>query len=199
MNMQITQDEMTDWACTTALARLGFATSTEIAAFYDLIPPAAARLWCAQALRDHRILEVDIECADKSRRSSFVLAEILNTPTPAPSARVRLLSPFDPALRDRKRAERLFGFHYRIEIFVPASKRKYGYYVFPVLQGTRLIGRIDAKRDGDALTVTAFWPEQGVRMGEARRQALSAEVERAARFVGSTQINWAPDWVRDNS
>jgi uncharacterized protein YcaQ len=54
-------------------------------------------------------------------------AEALSEPGP----RMRVLSPFDPALRDRKRAERLFGFHYRIEIFVPEAQRRYGYYVFP--------------------------------------------------------------------
>jgi uncharacterized protein YcaQ len=116
--------------------------------------------------------------------------------TPPPSQRVRLLSPFDPALRDRKRAERLFGFHYRIEIFVPAPKRQYGYYVFPVLEGTQLIGRIDTKRDGDTLQVTAFWPEKGVHMGNGRSARLVAEIERAARFVGSTQIDYTDGWLR---
>jgi len=117
-------------------------------------------------------------------------------PTLEPNNRVRLLSPFDPALRDRKRAERLFGFHYRIEIFVPAPKRQYGYYVFPVMQGDRLIGRIDVKRDGDATLVTAFWPEKGVAMGKGRIKALTAEIERAATFVGSRKVNWAKDWLK---
>ena len=114
----------------------------------------------------------------------------------APNNRLRLLSPFDPALRDRKRAQRLFGFHYRIEIFVPAAKRRYGYYVFPVLQGERMIGRLDIKRDGDITLVTAFWPEMGVFMGKIRIKALQAEVERAALFVGSTSVTWAADWQK---
>jgi uncharacterized protein len=67
------------------------------------------------------------------------------------------LFPFDPALRDRAPAERHFGFHYRIEIFVPAAKRRYGYYLFPVMQGARMIGRVDARRSSDVLCVNAFW------------------------------------------
>lgn len=196
LNARVPEHDMIDWACSTALARLGFATSGEIAAFYDIITPAQAKIWCAAALRANSIIEVDIESHDGTLRPSFILANTTQIPPPEPNARVRLLSPFDPALRDRNRAERLFGFHYRIEIFVPAPKRQYGYYVFPVMQGDRLIGRIDTKRDGDATLVTAFWPEHGVLMGKARIKALTAEVERAATFVGSTSVNWGQDWLK---
>jgi hypothetical protein len=106
------------------------------------------------------------------------------------------LSPFDPALRDRHRAERLFGFNYRIEIFVPAPKRTYGYYVFPVIEGDRLIGRIDMKRDGATLAVRAFWSETGVRMGAGRVKALVAELERAAAFGGCSAIELSDGWIR---
>jgi uncharacterized protein YcaQ len=109
---------------------------------------------------------------------------------------VRVLSPFDPALRDRKRAERLFGFYYRIEIFVPAAKRQYGYYVFPVLEGDRIIGRIDVKRDGDVLAVAAFWPEAGVAFGAGRQARLMAELDRLARFGGCGTVALAEDWIR---
>jgi len=195
LDANVHQDEMIDWACTSALDRLGFATSGEIAAFYEILTPAQAKTWCAAALTAKTIREIDVEAHDGTLRSSFILAE-KRIPTLEPNNRVRLLSPFDPALRDRKRAERLFGFHYRIEIFVPAPKRQYGYYVFPVMQGDRLIGRIDVKRDGDATLVTAFWPEKGVAMGKGRIKALTAEIERAATFVGSRKVNWAKDWLK---
>lgn len=199
LNARVSEDDMIDWACSSALGRLGFATSGELAAFYDIITPAQAKDWCAQAQANHRILAADVTSHDGTLRSSFILAEKLEFTPPVPNARVRLLSPFDPALRDRKRAERLFNFHYRIEIFVPAPKRQYGYYVFPVLQGDRMIGRIDTKREGDTTHVTAFWPEQGVRMGKARIAALKSEIDRVATFVGSSAVTWSQDWLKENS
>lgn len=199
INTQIDEHEMIDWACTSALNGLGFATSGEVAAFYELITPAQAKAWCLAALVDQRIVEADVQSADGSQRTSYVFPEILDETPPAPNSRVRILSPFDPALRDRKRAERLFDFHYRIEIYVPAPKRKYGYYVFPVMQGDKLIGRIEAKRDGNATLVVGFWPEHGVAMGKARVAALEAEVDRAATFVGSSDVNWSEGWLKETS
>jgi hypothetical protein len=193
-------DETTDWAARSALDRLGFATSGEIAAFWDLITPQEARDWCSEALAEGTIIEIEVECVDGSWRKVFVYPETLNTLSelPEPPSRVRILSPFDPALRDRKRAERLFGFCYRIEIFVPEPKRQYGYYVFPVLEGDRLIGRIDMKalRSENRLHVRAYWPEQGIRASKGREEKLQAELERTARFAGVSNITYEPDWQR---
>ena len=68
------------------------------------------------------------------------------------------------AVRDRNRLERLFGFDYRNEMFVPAAKRRWGYYVYPILEGDRFVGRIEIKanRRAKTLTVLKFWPEPGV-------------------------------------
>jgi uncharacterized protein YcaQ len=192
--------ETVDWACTAALDRLGFATSGELAAFFDLIRPAEAKEWVADARASGRVIDVDVGCADGSTRRSVAwpgvveAAEALSEPGP----RMRVLSPFDPALRDRKRAERLFGFHYRIEIFVPEAKRRYGYYVFPVLEGTRLAGRIDmaAEAGRTCLTVRAFWPEPGVRMGTGRIRRLSDEITRLAGLAGCGDVAFAPNWLR---
>ena len=196
-------DEIVDWACTAALDRLGFATSGELAAFFDLVRPDEAKDWVAGALAAGRVVAVEIEGADGTLRSSVMWPrDLAGLGDPAQASdRVRILSPFDPALRDRKRAERLFGFHYRIEIFVPEARRRYGYYVFPVLEGTRLIGRIDMARgghpSGGRLEVRAFWPEAGVRMGTGRRARLLAELDRAARFADCGGPDFGPDWLRD--
>ena len=194
--MQLSESETIDWACGFAMDKLGFATSGEIAAFFALVTPAEAREWCKASLTDGTIIAVDVEGVDGKLRRSFARPDVLDLTLPKVSSRVRILSPFDPALRDRKRAERLFGFHYRIEIFVPAPKRQYGYYVFPVMEGDQLIGRIDMKRQGTTLLVTAFWPEQSVRMGAGRIKRLQGEITRAARFGGCDSVEYEDGWQR---
>jgi len=193
-------DETIDWAARSALDRLGFATSGEIAAFWDLITPVESKNWCQEAQARGDIIELLVESADGTTRKVFASPQTLETldALPQPPSRVRILSPFDPALRDRKRAERLFGFVYRIEIFVPEAKRQYGYYVFPVMEGDRLIGRIDMKalRSEDRLHVRAYWPEQGVRASKGRLAKLQSELERWARFGGCSDITFEKDWLR---
>ncbi len=198
LNRRHDPDETIDWCCVGALDRLGFATSGELAAFWDHLTPAEAKAWCAQVLADGRIIEVDVAGVDGKLRRSFAWPDVMDA-VAAPTPRLRILSPFDPALRDRKRAERLFGFHYRIEIFVPEAKRKYGYYVFPVMEGDRMIGRIDMKRENGVLAVRAFWPEKGVRMGTGRVRALETELERAAAFGGCGEVQFSADWLRSAS
>lgn len=187
-----TPQETLDWACNSALDRLGFATSGEIAAFWRAVTPAEAAAWCRAALHRGEIAETRVESADGSLRRHFTRGPM---EAPDPPGRIRILSPFDPALRDRARAERLFGFHYRIEVFVPEAKRQYGYYVFPVMEGAEIIGRIDMKRQG-TLNIRAFWPEPGIRMGKLRLARLEAELARTASKVGATGMTFAPDWLR---
>ena len=196
---RVSHDTFVDWACRSALEKLGIATSGEIAAFYDLITPQEAKDWCA-ARTDETHVPVEIVLEDGARRKAVARADIddvLND-APDPPRRVRALSPFDPVLRDRKRAERLFGFSYRIEVFVPAPKRVYGYYVFPLLEGERLIGRADVtcRRAEGTLLVSALWPEPRVRFGTQRMDLLEAELTRIARFTGMERVVFADDWRR---
>lgn len=194
-------DHTIDWACNAALDRLGFATTGELAAFWDIITPAEARNWAAQQQKTGALAAVEIENADGSIRTHLARPDIIESArnTPDPTGRIRVLSPFDPALRDRKRAERLFNFQYRIEVFTPAPKRKYGYYVFPLIEGSNLIGRIDMKahRDQSTLRITAVWPEQGVKFGKLRQKRLDSELARVARFAGCDRVEYLDDWLRD--
>jgi len=191
-------DHTIDWACSAALDRLGFGTSGEVAAFWGKVTPTEARDWCARALADGRLQEIDVAATDGKLRRSFAWADFSAADIADPPGMIRILSPFDPMLRDRARAERLFGFCYRIEIFVPAPKRQYGYYVFPVLEADRLIGRIDMKTDktADALVVAAFWPEAGVTLGKGRTARLQAALGRTARFAGVPRVTFADGWLR---
>ncbi|WP_142590078.1 winged helix-turn-helix domain-containing protein [Pseudorhizobium halotolerans] len=194
---EVSHEEFVDWACRSALKRLGFATSGEIAAFWALVTPQEAKDW-VDAHRDE-LTEVVIESANGSRpRAAHAFQDF---PTSLdnisePPGRIRVLSPFDPLLRDRNRAERLFNFSYRIEIFVPEPKRQYGYYVFPLIEGDRMIGRIDMKADRKAgsLDVRRLWLEPGVRASNGRLEKLEAELLRVARFTGVERVNYLAGW-----
>ncbi|WP_373354848.1 winged helix-turn-helix domain-containing protein [Pseudoroseicyclus sp. CXY001] len=203
LSQEVSEEESLDWACREALARLGFATSGELSGFWGkrMVPPEAARAWVAAALAAGRIEEVAVEQADGRLRRSVAFPGLVAEASalPAPGNRLRVLSPFDPMLRDRARAERLFGFFYRIEIFVPAPRRLYGYYVFPLLQGDRLVGRVDMKanREAGRLELRALWPEAGTRWGKGRQSAFEAELDRLCRFAGLDGVTWAEGWLRE--
>lgn len=187
---------LVDWACGAALDRLGFATTGDLAAFWGLISPDEAKAWAAG--RDD-LIEVAVESADGSRpRRHLARPGLIDEAPPEPPARVRVLSPFDPMIRDRKRARRIFGFDYTIEVFVPAAKRVYGYYVFPLMEGDAMIGRIDMKADrqGDALVVRALWLEPGARPSKGRLARLEAELERQRRFAGVGRVVFDEGWRR---
>ena len=100
-----------------------------------------------------------------------------------------LLSPFDPMVWYRDRAQRLFGFHYRIEIYTPAEKRQYGYYSLPVLVDDALVGRIDLKSDRAAgtLRVQSAWVEEGVPAG-ALAERLTPLLRSAASWQGLDDV-----------
>jgi uncharacterized protein YcaQ len=96
------------------------------------------------------------------------------------SDRVTFLSPFDRLVHDRARAEALFGFFYRLEMYVPKAKRQYGYYVLPILHGERIVGRIDVERDrtSSELRVNGVWWEDG-----AEPVPLEPALDRLEAFV----------------
>ncbi len=165
-----------DWACRAALQRLGFATPREITNFWALVSHDDVEAWVARNRR--RLVDVRIANADGTHATALALPEIeaIRDTAPPPPALMRALSPFDPAIRDRKRLKRLFGFDYTIEIFVPEAKRKFGYYVYPLLDGDRFAGRIDAKADrpANALNVRKIWREPGIRADAAFRARQKA-------------------------
>ncbi|WP_420860374.1 winged helix-turn-helix domain-containing protein [Algirhabdus cladophorae] len=173
-----------NWLCTQAMERLGFATAKELQGFWEAMTLAEARDWMGQA----DLMPVEVQAADGSWREAFAVADIEAriAAAPDPTSRLRILNPFDPAIRDRDRLKRLFGMDYKIEIFVPAAKRKYGYYVYPLLEGARMVGRVEvaADRKAETLKLVNLWPEKGVKWTMARTKKLDAELDRLARFIG---------------
>jgi uncharacterized protein YcaQ len=140
--------------------------------------------------------EAKRQLAEKRRRALGVWQEngswkahpeVADGPVPD---RVTLLSPFDRLIHDRDRAEALWGFHYRIEIYVPKAKRQYGYYVLPILRGDRLIGRLDPEFDRKAgvLRVNAVYAEDGAPADAG--PGIAQAVESLASFVGASEVKY---------
>jgi len=110
-----------------------------------------------------------------------------------------LLSPFDPVVWERDRALRMFGFHYRIEIYTPAPKRKFGYYTLPVLVDEALVGRIDLKNDRQrgVLRVQSAWREEGAPAGIAERIVPALRELAAWQGLGEIEVVDRGDLARE--
>ncbi len=183
-----------EWACSSAIERLGVATHGEIAAYWKDIAPADARAWCQEAARRGRLVAVEVEDADGGvRRSAWAVPDWETRLRRAPMAPegLRVLGPFDPVIRDRQRLKRRFDFDYRFEAFVPAPKRVFGYYVLPLLDGERFVGRIDPKlhREEERLEVKRVHWESGVRPDRKRLRALEDALGVVAERVGARRID----------
>jgi uncharacterized protein YcaQ len=104
--------------------------------------------------------------------------------------RTTLLSPFDNLIYERDRTELLFGFRFRTEIYVPKSKRQYGYYLLPILHGDELVGRVDAAMDRrqGVLRLHAVHAEPGAPMTLRVGRAIGRAVEDLAAFLGTATV-----------
>ncbi len=190
--VELTDREQIEWLCEAALDRMGFGTLGEVQKFWDAVDAKEVRAWSENASAKVRSVEVETAQGAWVKGIAPVDIEERLENLKQPTSRLRILNPFDAVIRDRKRLSRLFGFDYRVEMFVPADKRIWGYYVFPLLEGHRFVGRIEirADRQGSVLNVINFWPEDGVQWPAKRHEKLNAELGRMARFVGLTRVSW---------
>lgn len=161
---------------------LGVGTETDIRDYFRLgakqAKPAIAELVAAGELEQ---VEVDGWSAPAYLRAGQVV--------PRRDRGTALLCPFDPLIFFRPRVERLFDFHYRIEIYTPEPKRQFGYYVWPFLLDGRLVGRVDlkAERTRDALHVVGAFTEPGQDAGRVA-QALAVELKSMAGWLGLDEV-----------
>ena len=185
-----------DWLCRSALDRLAFGSLGEIQRFWGAVDAKETRGW-AQTASD--MIAVKLETHDGQWLSALAPPDIEWRLSDAsePTSRLRIINPFDPIVRDRNRLLALFGFAYRNEMFVPAAQRLWGYYVYPLLERDRFVGRIEIKADRSAgcLRVTQFWPESGQSWSTGRQRKLAAELSRLARLIGVSDVQWECDRV----
>lgn len=145
-----------------AARSLGVGTARDLADYHRLKGPTIAPA-LAQLQEEGLLIPVEVEGWRTKGGKPEAAWLHRDAAVPARLAPDALLTPFDPVVWFRPRAERLFDFHYRIEIYTPAAKRTYGYYCLPLMVGGRLVGRIDLKADrkGRTLLVQAAWQEPG--------------------------------------
>jgi uncharacterized protein YcaQ len=184
------------WAAEISLRALGVASPTEIRDHfirwkYVNLPAALGSLE-----KQRRIVPVSVRDGDQSwpgtwyvHADDLVLLDRIEAGTWCP--RTTLLSPFDNLIIDRKRTRRMFGFDYTMEIYVPAAKRRYGYYAMPVLHEDRLVARVDPafNRDERRLSIRRVSVEPGcedAQVGRATREAIAG----LATFLGARTVDY---------
>ncbi|MEP3321267.1 MAG: crosslink repair DNA glycosylase YcaQ family protein [Sneathiella sp.] len=182
--------EQQDWLGRSALQRLAFATEGEVQRFWDAMRSAEVKEWIKKA---QDLVSVEIEGADGKKTTAWALPTIESKlkSLAEPDGRIRIVNPFDPVVRDRARLQRLFGFQYRIEIFVPQAKRQWGYYIYPLLQGDRFVGRMEVQADRKfgELKVKKIWFEAGVRNPLRKMSKIEAELTRICKLAELVRVD----------
>jgi uncharacterized protein YcaQ len=175
---------------TKSVTAIGVGTAEDIADYFRF-RTTDARPLLKQLVEAGAAVEVKVQGWEKPGFAPTSLD--LEKPFDIGERQVRLLSPFDPVTWRRDRALRLYDFDYRIEIYTPEAKRKYGYYTLPILYKDRLVGRVDLKNDrkAKALNVLSLWHEPWLTKAEIKAitPELVRELKLAANWVGAETLN----------
>ncbi|WP_029112532.1 winged helix-turn-helix domain-containing protein [Mycobacterium sp. URHB0044] len=179
---EVDDDEAIRELALRAATALGVATEPDIRDYFRL-SPKQAKPAIAKLVADGELEAVEVE--GWAAPAYLPAAQTI----PRRDRGTALLCPFDPLIFFRPRVERVFQFHYRIEIYVPAPKRQFGYYVWPFLMDGRLVGRVDikAERTRDALHVVGAFAEPGQDLGRVAA-ALAGELKTMASWLGLAEV-----------
>lgn len=170
---------------------------TQIEVMYSAGSTAERARRTARLVDEGRLIPVEV---DGLKRTRYIVAEdeaaLIETADPDPLAApgVSFLAPLDPLVWDRRMLRELFGFDYLWEVYVPEKKRRWGYYVLPVLFGDRFVGRIEPRLDRKTgtLAILGIWFEGGASPREDPRfiGALREAIEAYREFVGAAKVTW---------
>ena len=186
LSREVPEDEGARELVRRAAVALGVATEPDLRDYYRLRPPASQR--AVAELVEAGELEPVAVTGWRQPAYRHVAARAPRRVTGA-----ALLCPFDPLIWERDRTERLFGFRYRIEIYVPEPKRVHGYYVFPLLLDGELVGRVDLKADraSGVLRAVGAFAEPDADLPVVAR-AMAGELRSMAEWLGLSDVVVGP-------
>lgn len=168
---------------------LGIFREQWLADYYRLKRPALAA-WREARAEQQQIIAVHVEKLGNLWLHADLLPLLERALVKLTATHSAVLSPFDPVVWDRKRAEQLFDFSYRLECYTPAPKRQYGYFVLPLLHRGQLVGRMDAKmhRQTGILEVISLWLQEGIKPTTMLQKGLRQAITDFASWQQATRV-----------
>lgn len=191
---ELTEDEVEHEAAQRAIRALGIASPSEISYHYLRGRYRNLRKTLAHLQEESIIHRIKVTTLEEDERyvHSLDIPLLESMDSNAWQPRVTLLSPFDNLICDRARTKRVFRFDYASEIYVPQNKRKFGYYVLPILWGDKFIGRVDPRMDrrNEKLLINSVHAERGAPSDREVSMKIGETVERLAEFLGAKAVEY---------
>ncbi len=191
---KLSAEEVEYLAVQRSLRALGMANSSEISWHFLRKRYPKLKTTMKQLVADEKIIPIDITDGRVEKAQRYIHSDDVERLEELQSGewqpRVSLLSPFDNLFCDRARTKLLFNFDYTIEIYTPASKRKFGYYVLPILYGDKFIGRLDPVMDrkNGKLIIKAVHAERHAPKDKDTSREIRDSVEQLSEFLGAKEV-----------
>lgn len=195
--------EYQDWHVLRRVRSVGLANPSATDYWYGITGVQAAERRAALARLSERGLVAQVQVDGIPGRTFYLASQDLPTleavrPGYTGRRRAAFIAPIDNLIWDRQMLKWLFDFHYTWEVYTPQAKRKYGYYVLPVLYGERFVARFDPSFDRTTglLTIRDWWWEPGVRISRTLRSALGVCLRRFLRYLQAEGLRFGPALAR---